>query len=242
MGEKSLSESIISVLSGGDAKEGFKVKKLRKMVLLSLQQDDSDKSAKKGFKKAIQALEEEGIVKLDEDGQIFLKKEKKQKGKKKKKKRSAADESEEEKPKRIKTSEKDDVLESQAPAMDDGRKDIPVTESPPKKKSVPCKGNPSGITRLFVGNLPFAVDETGLGDFIPGITHIKWITDKETGRFYGSAFVEMDTNESAAAAVAKTGQELMGRSVKINFAPARPGDVWPPQKPVQVNTNLFVRE
>ena len=25
----------------------------------------------------------------------------------------------------------------------------------------------------------------------------------------------------------------MGRSIKINFAPARPGDVWPPQKQVQ---------
>lgn len=53
---------------------------------------------------------------------------------------------------------------------------------------------------------------------------------QETGRFYGSAFVEMDTSTSAAAALAKTGQELMGRPIKVNYAPARPGDVWPPQQ------------
>ena len=53
-----------------------------------------------------------------------------------------------------------------------------------------------------MGNLPFAVDEAGLTDFLPGVTHIKWITDKATGKFYGSSFVEMDTSESAAAAVA----------------------------------------
>ena len=73
-------------------------------------------------------------------------------------------------------------------------------------KNKPCKGNPQGVTRLFLGNLPFAVDEASLGDFFPGqVTHIKWITDKETGKFYGSAFCEMDTSESAAAAVAMAG-------------------------------------
>mmetsp|Transcript_12711 Transcript_12711/g.29544 ORF Transcript_12711/g.29544 Transcript_12711/m.29544 type:complete len:204 (-) Transcript_12711:398-1009(-) len=85
------------------------------------------------------------------------------------------------------------------------------------------------VTRLFVGNLPFAVDEASLKSFLPGITHIKWITDKETGKFYGSAFVEVETSRHADDAV-KTiaGQKLMGRPIKINYAPARPGDVWPP--------------
>ena len=48
-----------------------------------------------------------------------------------------------------------------------------------------------GITRLFVGNLPFAVDKASLGAFFDGsMTHVKWITDKETGKFYGSAFCD----------------------------------------------------
>jgi nucleolin len=72
-----------------------------------------------------------------------------------------------------------------------------------------------------------------LGAFLPGdVTHIKWITDKETGKFYGSAFIEMDNSISAAGAVAMTGEKLIGRPAKINFAPAREGDVWPPVKKV----------
>ena len=89
-----------------------------------------------------------------------------------------------------------------------------------------------GITRLFVGNLPFAVDEASLGAFFDGsMTHVKWITDKETGKFYGSAFCEIDTPANATkAVVGKAGQKLMGRPLKVNYAPARPGDVWPPTK------------
>ena len=95
------------------------------------------------------------------------------------------------------------------------------------------KGNPQGCTRLFLGNLPFAVDESSLAAFLPGeVTHIKWITDKETGKFYGSCFCEMDNSVSAASAVAMAGSKLIGREIKINFAPARDGDVWPPEKKV----------
>ena len=240
--EKSLADRIVSILSGANAKDGLKVKNLRKMVLLSVQQDESDKGAKKEFKNAVQGLEDEGIVQLNQDGQIFLKREKKKKDEKKKtkkKKRSAENTDESSPAKRAKhkgdtgddddNNNDDDDDAGQSSSKED---DIPSNQSS-KEKNTPCKANPSGVTRLFLGNLPFAVDETGLKDFIPGMTHVKWITDKETGRFYGSAFVEMDTSASAAAAVAKAGQDLMGRSIKINFAPARPGDIWPPQKQVQ---------
>ena len=64
------------------------------------------------------------------------------------------------------------------------------------------------------------------------MTHIKYITDKETGKFYGSAFIEMDSSQPAAEAVAMAGQKLIGRPIEINFAPAREGDVWPPVKKV----------
>ena len=103
-------------------------------------------------------------------------------------------------------------------------------------KNAPCKGNPTGVTRLFVGNLPFAVDDASLRSFLEPageVTHIKWITDKETGRFYGSAFIEMADSRGGAAALNKcNGQEMMGRKIKLNFAPAREGDVWPPKSNV----------
>ena len=43
----------------------------------------------------------------------------------------------------------------------------------------------------------------------------------------------MDHSQSAAIAVKETaGQKLIGRPIKITFAPARSGDVWPPAKKV----------
>jgi len=83
-------------------------------------------------------------------------------------------------------------------------------------------------TRVFLGNLSFKIDEDKLKSVIPGITHIKWITDKETHNFYGTAFVELATTRDATAAVAMAGSNILGRPVKANLAPPRPGDIWPP--------------
>lgn len=224
MGQKSDSkkwiDAILSILEGTGSsanKDQLQVKKLRKQVLLSLQLDTDDKLAKKAFKKTIQALEEEKSVKLDHEGNIKISKKRKRDSKEEKKlakkKKEKTDEPKHE------VSDNDGALHQ--PAFDES-----------KEKNTPCKGNPQGCTRLFLGNLPFAVDEASLEAFIPGVTHIKWITDKETGKFYGSAFVEMDSAISAADAVTKAGSQLMGRPVKINFAPARPGDVWPPEKKI----------
>ena len=78
------------------------------------------------------------------------------------------------------------------------------------EKNAPCPGNPSGYTRLFLGNLPFAVDEHSLRDFLaPAVmTHVKWITDKETGKFYGSGFVEIATCRDAAIATTEKNGEI----------------------------------
>jgi nucleolin len=208
-------DAVISILQGA---ESVKVKKLRKQVLLSLQFDDADKAAKKRYKKTIQALEEKGDLTLDAEGIVTIKKSKKRKSK---------EETKQKKKKRNDTEQKKkDVLIS-------GDNDqLTETTTAENSNNKPCKGNPSGTTRLFLGNLPFAVDEASLEAFLPGVTHIKWITDKETGKFYGSAFVEMDTCVSAANAVARAGEALMGRQIKVNFAPARSGEVWPPPKKV----------
>lgn len=110
------------------------------------------------------------------------------------------------------------------------------TADDPKDKNKPCKNNPQGVTRLFLGNLPFAVSEPTLNTHLKDcITHVKWITDKETGKFYGSAFVEMRNSKDAATAMAKmNGSMLMGRPIKINYAPVREGEEndWPPRSKV----------
>ena len=242
------SKAIRSILQSSDTRE---VKKLRKSVLLSLQLDESDKTAKKQFKRTIQQLEEEGVLKLAADGTITLKEKeskKKRKHEKEKEKKSKKEKKhKEEKTTKSETSdEKGDhdktgklsENSSQNDAKDDEGSAAENAEDPSGNnaeggKNKPSKGNPQGVTRLFIGNLPFSVDESSLGAFLPGkVTHIKWITDKETGKFYGSAFLEMDNSMSAAEAVAMSGEKLIGRPVKINFAPSREGDVWPPVKKV----------
>ena len=77
-------KSIRSILKSSNVKE---VKKLRKELFLSLQLDESDKTAKKSFKRAVKNLEEEGKVTLDADGTITLKEKKKRKMDKDKKKK-----------------------------------------------------------------------------------------------------------------------------------------------------------
>jgi nucleolin len=256
-------EEIVSTLSGTGETGGVNVKVLRKMILLARQLDDNDKTAKKTFKSTIQQMEAEQILKVATDGQVTLviKKTDKEKKKKRKHKDEEGDDDDndddgvkdsrrkkdkkdkkvkeessashkkvkKEKKERKNSAENDDDS-AHATADDDGNEVVL------SKDDVNAKGNPSGITRLFVGNLPFKVDETSLGEFLPGLTHIKWITDMETGRFYGSSFVEMQDAKSAAAAVAKSGQALLGRPIKINYAPPRPGDAWPPaQKSIKGN-------
>jgi hypothetical protein len=211
--KKQWKDAVLSVLDGavsaGSGDEQIKVKKLRKLVLLSLQQEDSDKAAKKQFKKVVQGLEEEGEVTLDEDGMVARtktskkRKAKEEKDSKKKKKKKHHEE----------TTEDDDggAVSSAVNEAQHADEDAPILANDPNKNKA-VKGNPQGVTRLFLGNLPFALDEASLESFMPNsVTHIKWITDKETGKFYGSAFIEMNNSVAAADAVAMAGTQLMGR-------------------------------
>ena len=84
-------------------------------------------------------------------------------------------------------------------------------------------------TRLYVGNLPYAVTELDLRDLFGGlgtVTDAKIVTDRETGRPRGFGFVEMSTAEEAESAVKKfNGHEVDGRTLKVELAkPAGLGD------------------
>lgn len=78
-------------------------------------------------------------------------------------------------------------------------------------------------TRLYVGNLPFDTDETQLRTlFSEGgrqVTEVKIITDRDTGRPRGFAFVEMGSQADAEAAVSSlNGKEVGGRALTVNEA------------------------
>jgi cold-inducible RNA-binding protein len=78
-------------------------------------------------------------------------------------------------------------------------------------------------TRLYVGNLPFDTNETQLRAlFQEGgrqVSDVKIITDRDTGRPRGFAFVEMGSQAEAEAAVsALNGREFGGRALTVNEA------------------------
>jgi len=83
-------------------------------------------------------------------------------------------------------------------------------------------------TRLYVGNLPFSVDEDQIRAlFEQGgrqVKEVKLITDRETGRPRGFGFVEMATQDDADGAVRTlNGQPFSGLPLTVNEAREREG-------------------
>ena len=76
--------------------------------------------------------------------------------------------------------------------------------------------------KLFVGSLPWAVDDQGLEDLFKDfgtISSAKVIMDRETGRSKGFGFVEFEDDAAAKAAMDKlNGSDLQGRSIVVNEA------------------------
>ena len=78
---------------------------------------------------------------------------------------------------------------------------------------------------IYVGNLSYEVEESAIKElFAPhgNVSGVKLLTDRETGRSRGIAFVTMDDFKEAHAAIkALDGQELSGRPMKVNQARER---------------------
>ncbi|MGE0105043.1 MAG: RNA recognition motif domain-containing protein [Blastocatellales bacterium] len=76
--------------------------------------------------------------------------------------------------------------------------------------------------RLYVGNLPFSMTEDDLQDLFSqsgAVISANIITDRDTGRSRGFAFVEMETSEAAHAAIeALNGIDVNGRALTVNEA------------------------
>ena len=77
-------------------------------------------------------------------------------------------------------------------------------------------------TKIYVGNLSFNVlDETLKNVFeeFGGVASCKVVTDRDSGRSKGFAFVEMATSEEAMDAISNLdGKELDGRNMRVNEA------------------------
>ncbi len=75
--------------------------------------------------------------------------------------------------------------------------------------------------KIYVGNLSFAATEDQVRDLFSefgDIQSLAMINDRDTGRFRGFAFVEMEDSAANAAIKALNGKEVDGRELNVNEA------------------------
>lgn len=76
--------------------------------------------------------------------------------------------------------------------------------------------------KLFVGNLAFSATQEALQDMFAQageVASVKIVTDRDTGRSRGFAFVEMANDTDATAAIERfNGAEIDGRRISVSEA------------------------
>jgi len=98
-----------------------------------------------------------------------------------------------------------------------------------KKQILIAKGNGEKekkvSKKIYVGNLSYKVTEDDLKDLFGEfgtVTEINIITDRETGRPRGFAFVEMESDDEATKAIESlNGKSVQDREIVVNEAKPR---------------------
>ena len=89
------------------------------------------------------------------------------------------------------------------------------------------------MKNIFVGNLDFGATESSIRSLFESygnVDRVNLVTDRETGRSRGFAFVEMtDSAEAEKAIAALNGKELGGRALNINEARPKTDRGGPPR-------------
>jgi len=93
-----------------------------------------------------------------------------------------------------------------------------------KPETLPLSPKPDGCNTIFIGRLSEQVTDDIIketfGQF-GEIKSIRFLSDKETGEFKGVVFVEFTDPQSVDKAVQLNGQDLLGRSMRIDYATGR---------------------
>lgn len=82
------------------------------------------------------------------------------------------------------------------------------------------------LKKLFVGSLPWSVGDDELEALFRDhgeVQSARVITDRETGRSRGFGFVEIETDDVAAIIQSTDGQEVEGRTIRVNEAEEKSG-------------------
>ncbi len=75
---------------------------------------------------------------------------------------------------------------------------------------------------IYIGNIPYSISQEQIKEiFMPfgNVLNVKIITDRQTRKSKGYAFVEMEKEEEALNAIKALNEtEVMGRNIKVNSA------------------------
>ncbi|HSX39877.1 MAG TPA: RNA-binding protein [Candidatus Saccharimonadales bacterium] len=78
------------------------------------------------------------------------------------------------------------------------------------------------MTKLYVGNLPYSVNDQALADMFAAygtVNSSTVIIDKGTGRSKGFGFVELEADEMAQNAINElNGKDMQGRNLVVSVA------------------------
>jgi RNA recognition motif-containing protein len=80
------------------------------------------------------------------------------------------------------------------------------------------------MKKIYVGNLPWSADDSGLRDLFSTVGEVhsaSVVSDRETGRSRGFGFIEMDDSDADKAISELNGREMDGRQLRINEARPR---------------------
>ena len=79
--------------------------------------------------------------------------------------------------------------------------------------------------KIYVGNIPYTMSEKDLTDLCSpygSVVSAKIVVDKFSGRSKGFGFVEMEDADVTKAVEALNGQEIGGRTIKVDEARPQP--------------------
>lgn len=106
----------------------------------------------------------------------------------------------------------------------------------PRKENGPTGEGPriAHPDRLFLSRLPLTVSKSKIEEalvFVADVKLVHWLTDRNTGAFYGSCLVQLDLADIQAEVMknaAEIGITIDKKKVKVSPVWVREGDQWPP--------------
>ncbi|KAL3628921.1 hypothetical protein CASFOL_027967 [Castilleja foliolosa] len=101
---------------------------------------------------------------------------------------------------------------------------LTVNKAAPKgsRPERPPRVSESSSSRIYVGNLPWSIDNAGLEDLFSNygkVVSARVVSDRETGRSRGFGFVEMSSESETTDAINNLdGNNVDGRAIRVNIA------------------------